>query len=347
MKNILLVACCFIFLGNINGQDDQFSIIVKKSADWCPNCGGWAWPVFEDIVEKMETRNGIPILMHHSGDLANEVSIAITEELGGNGQPEFFLNSEIQNITPSNAGETIDLLVETVDSIAMQDALMGIDVEDVFLSLDGNSLSAEMIVEFNGLVSGDFSFGLYLIQNNISHNQEGQGEVLQPKLLTASFIDEPFGFKFDVDTSTIGRIKYPLTLEAPSTLSVADGDTEIVAIIWQWDENDNKTFFNADVWRGAIEQISNTNEVSLIQESLKGNILGNRASLYFDSTQQIENATFFINDISGRSVYTQSVSKLQEGNNTLEADVSNLTNGIYVMGLNVEGTLTTVKVYKK
>lgn len=346
MKNILLLASFFMLLGNINGQDDQFSIIVKKSADWCPNCGGWAWPVFEDLIEKTEGSNAIPILMHNSGDLANELSIALTEALGGNGQPEFFLNSDIQVITPSNADDKVDLMVEMVDSISMEDALLGIEIEDVFLSIDGESLTAGLIVELYGLVTGDFSFGLYLIQNNISHNQAGQGVVIQPKLLTASFLEEPFGIRMDVDTSAIGRIRTFHTIEAPNTLSLADGDTEIVAIIWEWDENDNKKIYNADVLRGAIDQLSVTEEISLVPLSLKGNIIANTATLSFESTQNIDKATFFINDMSGRSVYTQSVA-LQAGSNNLEADVSNLTEGIYVMGLNVEGNMTTVKVYKK
>lgn len=347
MKQIVLTALCLFFIGSLQAQDEQYSIIVKKSADWCPNCGGWAWPVFEDIVDEMEGRNGIPILMHHTGGLANDASIAITDNLGGNYQPEFFLDTEIQNMTPSNAEEKIGLMKDAVDLNASLGSFMGIDIDHVSLSEDGTTLTAEISHHiYDNEVEGDFSIGLYLIQNNIMHNQSGQGNVLQPKLLTASFTEEPFGTAITVEAGNFGSVNSTLSMDAPSTLSIQDGDTELVAIIWRWVDTGQKTVFNADHWTEGIEQVSSTDDLTIGLQGLKTLFRADELQISFSADQAYANVNLSLIDVAGRKVVSQQV-EILAGENNLEISTNNLTSGMYVLNMNIGNEQITQKVFKK
>jgi len=344
MKQVLLSILCLFVLGNLQAQDDQYTIIVKKSADWCPNCGGWAWPVFEEILDKMQDRKAIPILMHHTGGLANDASIAITDNLGGNYQPEFFLDNEIQNVAPSNAADKIASMIEVVDLNASLGAFMGIDINDVYLSSDGTSLSVDLTQEFYG-VEGEFSVGVYLIQNNIMHNQAGKGNVLQPKLLTASFTDEPFGVSGMIDGSTVGSVDFTHTLAAPSTLSLADGDTEIVTIIWRWDDDGKKYVFNSDKWSGEISQLSNTNELEEVVSDLTSSFLGNDLIVNLESTESFNDTRISLLTVSGKNIFSDLVN-INSGANQFSFEQTELNTGMYILNVLIGDKQITKKLYK-
>ena len=350
MKNLNMKSIfCSIFMSILfftataQVSNDQFSIITKVSADWCPNCGGWAWDVFEDMRTDLADKNVIYVLAHRSGDLETPTSRAWCENLKYQYQPEFYLNNDYQNMNSSTAPDAITSMGEQIDLLSSFGAFAGVYGEGIISDVDTEEITAHVDLEFYGEITGEYYIGVYFIQNNIIANQSQQGDVLQPKLLTDAFTEDWYGIPV---TATTGVQSFDFTTMRPAGFSAEEGDTEILTVVWNKIDEETYVIFNAHV-NGTIQQVSNTTELTTIQQSLKGNIITNTATLSFDSAQNIDNATFFINDISGRSVYTQSVSNLQEGNNSLEADVSNLTNGIYVMGLNVEGTLTTVKVFKK
>jgi len=346
MKQVILSILCLFVLGNLQAQDEQYTIIVKKSADWCPNCGGWAWPIFEEIVDLMEDRNGIPILMHHTGGLSNDVAAEITDNLGGNYQPEFFLDNEIQNITPNNADDKIALLVEGVDLNASFAAFMGIDINDVYLSTDGTTLSVDLTqMIMNNGVEGRFSVGVYLIQNNIMHNQSGQGNVLQPKLLTASFTGDTFGSPLDIDASSVGSLDFTHTLVAPSTLSLADGDTEIVTIIWRWDDDGLKYVFNADHWSGEISQLSNTNELEEVVSQVTSSFSGNNLLINLESSESFDNAKVSLLEVTGKNIFSNLVN-INNGINQFSFEQSNLNPGMYILNVLIGDKQITKKLYK-
>ncbi len=347
MKQVLLSILCLFVLGNLQAQDDQYTIIVKKSADWCPNCGGWAWPVFEEILDKMEGRNGIPILMHHTGGLANDVAAEITDNLGGVYQPEFFLDNEIQNINSNNADDKIALIVDAVDLNASLGAFMGVDINDVYLSEDGTMLSVDMtqMIMNNGL-EGRFSVGVYLIQNNIMHNQSGKGNVLQPKLLTGSFTGDTFGAPVDIDASSVGDYTSTLSIEAPSTLSLVDGDTEIVTIIWRWDDDGIKYVFNADHWSGEISQLSNTNERAESLNEVTALFRTSDLQVNINAASSFDNVSLLLTDVTGKRILSDNLI-LTSGDNSFTLPASDLRSGVYVLNMSIGNQQITQKIFKR
>lgn len=346
MKQFFFIVCAFFLFSSVQAQtDDQYTIIVKKSADWCPNCGGWAWPVFEEIRNTMEDRNGIPILMHHTGGLANEVSTAITDNLGGDYQPEFFLDTEIQDVTPSNASDKVQGMIDAVDLNASLGSFMGINIINPTLSADG-MLNVTLEQEFYDIgLTGKFSAGLYLIQNNIMHNQAGQGEVLQPSLLTASFTTEHFGVESELDGTELGIVSFPLSMEAPESLSLADGDTELVAIIWRWADDGHKTVFNADHYTGEITQLSNANEIEYSISDVKALFQDENLNIILDSNQSFENVNLSLVDLSGKKIMSQNI-QIQEGRNNLYYPTTDLSSGLYIMNLTIGNKQITNKIFK-
>jgi len=346
MKQVLLSFLCLLLVGTIQAQDDQYTIIVKKSADWCTNCGGWAWPVFEDIIDVMEERNAIPILMHHTGGLANPAAAAITDNLGGVYQPEFFMDNEIQNMTSNNAADKIALMVDAVDLNASLGSFMGIDINDVYVSADGATLSVDLEQNIvNNGVEGTFSVGVYLIQNNIMHNQSGQGNVLQPKLLTASFTEGHFGPSMEIDASSEGMIEFTHSIDAPETLSLLDGDTEIVTIIWRWDTDGIKYVFNADHWTGEISQLSNTNEVPELVSNINAVFEGSDLNIALSSSSNFQNVRMVLSDITGKKVHSEMVDIIN-GQNNFSFNSLELVSGMYILNMNIGDKQITQKLYK-
>jgi len=69
-----LLLVMLVGVGFAQVSTDQNTVITKVSADWCPNCGGWAWPVFEDMRSAMADKNAIFVLAHRDGGLKNDVS---------------------------------------------------------------------------------------------------------------------------------------------------------------------------------------------------------------------------------------------------------------------------------
>jgi len=178
------------------------------------------------------------------------------------------------------------------------------------------------------------------------HNQSGQGNVLQPKLLTASFTEDPFGPPTMVEAGNLGGINYPLSLEAPSTLSIQDGDTELVAIIWKWNDTGQKTVFNADHWTDGIEQVSSTDDLTTTLQDLKTAFRAEDLQVSFNADQAYANVNISLTDVAGRKLVSQQV-EILAGANTLEIATSNLTTGVYVLNMTIGNEQITQKVFKK
>jgi len=53
-RSLLLVASALLLSLNLSAQpvqEKQMSIVVKKTATWCSNCGSWGWQWFKDVID--------------------------------------------------------------------------------------------------------------------------------------------------------------------------------------------------------------------------------------------------------------------------------------------------------
>jgi hypothetical protein len=54
---------------NIEVPATQKSLITKRTADWCPLCGGWGWPFFRQLILD-NSNKAVLIAAHYSGALS-------------------------------------------------------------------------------------------------------------------------------------------------------------------------------------------------------------------------------------------------------------------------------------
>ncbi|HMP29618.1 MAG TPA: hypothetical protein PKD85_08450, partial [Saprospiraceae bacterium] len=94
MKKIfaLLLLLSLLLTPEINAQSKQASLLVKKTADWCPFCGTYGWSFFRKVKEQSQDLPSIMIAMHYSGGLINTTAVDLNANFSGPGQPVFFDN---------------------------------------------------------------------------------------------------------------------------------------------------------------------------------------------------------------------------------------------------------------
>ncbi|HHB79571.1 MAG TPA: hypothetical protein ENK85_10105, partial [Saprospiraceae bacterium] len=59
MKKILLLLLAVGISYLAQAQEvpqTQSSLIIKKTASWCPPCGGWGWDLFEQLIDDNDSQ---------------------------------------------------------------------------------------------------------------------------------------------------------------------------------------------------------------------------------------------------------------------------------------------------
>ncbi len=342
MKKAILF-CCFILAG-LTGQtqvsNDQFSLVTKISADWCPNCGNWAWDAFEDMRVSLEDKNVIFVLAHHTGGLENEVSGPWCENLENQYQPEFFLNNDFQNMNSNTAASVTTSMGEQIDLLADLGAFAG--VEGVgYMTDDDQKLFADVSVEFFNELEGEYFLGVYTIQNNIVWNQSGQGMVMQPKLLTGSFTDDWFGIPL---TGNTGQQDFTFETSTPTDFVPEDGNTEILTVIWNKLPNGKYVVFNANV-NNEIMSISSNNDLEKDLSEIK-TYLQDDALILDLNDADLNVLQVNIIDVIGKSILNKKFEKNDLGSDKLSIDVNQLTTGFYFIQMESQNSRWTQKIYK-
>ena len=76
----LLIACLFAMQAIAQQVAQvQRSIVTKRTADWCPNCGTYGWTYFKDAIEQNGDK-AVFIAAHYSGGLAAPAANERSEE---------------------------------------------------------------------------------------------------------------------------------------------------------------------------------------------------------------------------------------------------------------------------
>lgn len=261
MKN-LLVVLSFLFIGHFNAEAQidysQHSLISKRTATWCTNCGKHGWDMFEGVIEDAQnTPEAIPIAVHFDGDLQNEVADYFIAYVGGNGQPLFFVNKERVLVFASNIAEKRQEVTDLVSTNASQEASIGFDVK---AKLNDNTIEVDAGYEFGSSVDGTVHIGAYLVYNNLVSPQASRGnDANHKRLLWKSFTTDVGGMDVSTDMNTPNNLEFSLDLDG------VDGDhpvedMEVLVVAWT-ENNGQRGFLNARIVN--IDQsVVSLNEIS-------------------------------------------------------------------------------------
>lgn len=333
---LMLVAC--LFVATTNAQEistESWTMITKRTATWCPHCGAWGWDMFKNIIDDNADKNVIVWSAHFSGDLENTAAKELISELGGSGQPVFFVNADNMAVNSGNAASKRDEINLYVDDLLAMTPMAGVGVK---ASYDGTTLTVDAKTEFlTSLSQGDYSLAIYVLKDHVIANQSGQGSNADHRYVLTDALTPTFG-----ESIVSGEIENGATYEitASKDIEIDVDNDQVVAILWNLRSDGDHAFFNAN--RSAIELTSGTVEAingieTMTASYQSGSILTQIAS------QQSSKATLSVFNVSGQEVANQNV-ELIPGTQSIQIDATHLSSGAYFVRLMQGDKVHTEKV---
>lgn len=173
MKNILtFLLVLFISTVAVAQQPVQRSLITKRTATWCVNCGTWGWNFFEGLAEDNKEK-AVLIRAHYSGDLQNNYSKELTENFGSVGQPNFFVGENRVNATSSNYPTQREEVKNMVDVAHAQMPIANTMIAEG--DTQNSTITMTARTKFFQAAEGNFHLSVLLIEDNVMNKQSGQG----------------------------------------------------------------------------------------------------------------------------------------------------------------------------
>lgn len=349
MKNLIFTFFILLSFG-LQAQDVepiQRSLITKRTATWCPPCGGWGWDFFHDAVDQNEGKAYF-FAAHHSGDLVNPTAFAITENWGASGQPRFYLNENDISASSNNSADKLAELQGMVDAAYEAEPTVGVGLE-VFWDTDNEQILINTNTKFFQNATGEFYTAVYLVEDNVINFQQSQGaDANHEKVLRASFTDEHFGVPFLI-SEFAANDEFPneFTMTGIENPMVSNLTYEYVAIIWQ-KVGDKYEVVNINGTTEINELIiDDVEEITTTGVAVYPAIFTNQVTVDFELIQAVDRAEFTVYDLTGKIVTTNIIHALASGQQTISLDLSKVqASGTYLLSIDLDGQKLTQKLIK-
>jgi len=259
MKRSLLLFCLFVLTLPLLAQEIEVPqthhpLITKRTATWCPKCGGYGWELFRDLLADNQSEALVVAAHFGSSSLTNSVSNELTTALGGFGQPVFFLNTENLGVTSTNIATVRQDAAAAVDDFnemppVAQTGLLAQATEDSLIVRTKTHF-------FEGIDGESVNLAVYLIEPTVIAMQSGQGAMAEHKnILRHSMTGTAFGETIADGGANAGD-------EVDRRYSIAISDLQAQEINTD-NLGNNSLIVAAVLWRGnaAGFEVLNTNQV--------------------------------------------------------------------------------------
>ena len=338
MKKItlLLLAICIGFFAQAQEvPQTQSSLIIKKTATWCPPCGGWGWDLFEQLIEDNEGK-AILWAMHYSGDLISATTQGINTNLSGAGQPRFYLNNVDQG---SSSAAIRSAIMSGVNDNAMQTPVANAIATNI--SVTNNQISLTVKSKFFAEASGEYYLNVYVVENGVINAQAGQGNnAVHEKVLRDDMAGTAFG-----EIVAQGTVAANSTFSTDFSIPIASGwnpdNIELSTIIWK--KNGTKyDFVNGTETSSIVAGIS-APSLEGAAMTVSPNPIAGKAIISLDFSKSFL-GDLGVYDLTGKLVKSLVLGTQKVGNHTIELDAESLQNGIYFVRLSNDVGLLTRKI---
>lgn len=352
MKKLLLLACLITGTLSMNAQEistEQWYLVTKKTADWCPFCGQWGWTFKNNIIADQADKPTVIWSAHHSGGLRTATSSAIIDNFpSSGGQPVFFVNNDNWNVTGGNISSRRDELNQYLEDLSSFPAFAGVGSTAVF---DGTKITNTAKVRFltdleADADGGEYWLASYLVDDILVAFQSSQGNNAQhTNILLHSFNgDNHFGENIvngsvtaDQEFLVEGELDFSGDNDIPD---YADGYS-VVTILWAR-VGGSLTPFNLN--KQLVTGTTATDDV-LENVSIAAFHLGaGQVNLNITSDKVMSDATISLFDINGRTITTKKAVSINEGDNQVVLDAQDLTLGTYIVNIQSELGSKSLKV---
>ncbi len=317
----------------VQAQDaKQWSLFSKVTATWCPNCGSWGWAMMEQTQEAIIDKDAFAWTLHYSGDLLNDTAKDLRDNLGGNGQPIFYLNDDNVGALSNNYPSKVTEVSETIDLLSSLGAFVDVRVTAEYDGMLNVSVDAEFVED----VTGEYYLGVYLVENNVIANQANQGPTTShPNVLRKSLYSTSFGPQIVVDP--LEGFIYSDQFTEDLQLGPDDEleDFSVVAIVWNLNVNEQYRMFNL-----GVAQASETSSASDLELKKKFTISSRDGQIQIITDSNTE-YTANVFDLSGKQLYAAD----KKGDSRIT--LNNKETNIYLVEIQYEGKRISEKIFLK
>jgi hypothetical protein len=350
MKKSLHTVCLLFFTSLLMAQTVtpvQTTLLSKRTADWCPNCGTWGWNFSKAVLDKTKDQDIVFWNVHHSGGLLNPTTDAIAKNLGGSYQPIFFVNTDVEDLGVSSGATSqttaLNNLQAYLDLFKTEGAFVGMGSEAIIDGSNNVKVKAKVKFYVASPVTEDFFIGAYIVKKNFVHPQASVGNTavhhsVLSESLTPSAI---FGTKI-VKGPVAANKEFTVDFSYPN-LKLHNGkmsDTKIVVVMWRYDSVKKKYVYN-NSREVSLSTVSATKD-EFNDDAFNFNPVLDNGKIHLSFNQDITNPEVSMVDLSGKSV---NLSVSLTSNKTAEVNVNPIPAGLYIIKVNANNTYKAKQIY--
>ena len=339
MKKIYTLIVFGLFFSSIHAQqidENQWTLVSKRTADWCSLCGGWGWNFMRNINEDLKNDKVLVWATHYSGNLSNPISIGVANNFGVVPQPAFFVNDENMGVTSANTAAKRTELVSLARELNNFPPFAGLGVEALF---NNGTIEVKTAVEFfENFSNADMYVANYIVRDNLIASQTGQGpNARHTNVLSSEVTNTAFGRPINMSSISKGD-KFDFTSELSNFNLHSDKteDVKIAAVLWNKVGN-KYIFINATVTE--LQLSSNVQEKN-IASNIKWIRMPNGIEIKNLADTGIEKVNMY--DLQGREM---NVAQNTTSANSIYIDTTSLPSGSYFINIMTASGKQSIQVF--
>ncbi len=341
MKNLftLLMALCLSVVA-VAQEPVQRSLITKRTATWCSNCGNWGWAFMEGLMEDNGDK-ATYIGAHYSGDLQTDPGIAFTDQFGGSGQPNFFFGENKLSVGSSSYPTQQIMLKQLIDEASAiapiaNTAILEGDTADGKIEMTART-------QFYQEAEGEFYLSILLLEDGVVNNQAGQGpNAVHKNVLRGSATQSVFG-----DALASGAIEKDASFLTPFSIDLDPSwnvnSLTLAFIIWNKVGNEY-TFVNTYSTNEIFSVVSSTRlQLSKDAYTLNTNLIPESAQLVIGNNGVYGEAIVQLIDMQGRLIETIWNERINAAQ-TMQIENNGHAAGTYMIKIQINNKTATERV---
>lgn len=212
----------------------QATIVVERTTDLSPTCGGYAWTFFKDLKVNVAGKPAILLAAHFSGNLFREFAKELSDNYGGGFEPIFYVNGVNNFLRANNIPSTVAATSSIINKNAESTSFLAVGA--LIIKKDDNSYTVRASWEAQAAISNaDYYLSAYVVRDNFIAPQSGQGNsASHTNVVDINLMSSTFGqsiMKGSIANGVKNTVDIPMnaiTLHPNATLA----DVKVVVLVW-------------------------------------------------------------------------------------------------------------------
>lgn len=329
----------------------QYSLVTKRTATWCPNCGNYAWDMMENITNNYNDKS-ISIKAHHSSssNLYSSTAKDLIDNIESSFyQPVFYVGEA----NFGNGSSTVENnIISAIESNFTSTPTAQSGLEITHDPSDG-TIAINVETQFFTATEGDYRLSLFVIEKEVVATQANRGtNTTHTNVLRTNLNGN--GFEGPLVSGSVSMnqvISSSFSTSVGAENIPALDNMLIAAVIWQFDGS-NETqykFINVN-FTDVVSTVSSTNQLSQTDATIKlfPTVTTTTSTLQIEATTNLENAQIVTIAPDGRVVNQLFSGSLNAGIHSFQVNAADLSaKGTYLVGIRTNKGQKTIPLIIK